>query len=124
MYFHNFESPKGKAQYIWINVVGKRNIDRMALIDTGAWILILPFSIWLQMNNRFKDNLAIPDTRIWAGNSTRVNCRGMTLITIIIDDIQFRYKFYVCADGKQVILGYDFQQDCKIHLNRSRVLLF
>ena len=47
---------------------------------------------------------------------TKVDVRGVTLITLSIANRQFRYRFYVCADARHTILGIDFQEDKHIHL--------
>ena len=82
MYFHNFESPKGNCQYIWIRLRGEANTERMALVDTGAEMSIIPPFIYEQINNKYKSVLRRPDMIIWAGNSTKVDVRGMTNLTL------------------------------------------
>ena len=116
VYFHNFDSPKGNCQYIWVRLRGEANTERMALVDTGAGMSIIPLFIYEQINNKYKSVLRRPDMRIWAGNSTKVDVRGMTNLTLDIHGSQLRHKFYVCSDTRHVILGYDFQKNCKVHL--------
>ena len=88
----------------------------MALVDTGAGMSIIPLFIYEQINNKYKSVLRRPDMRIWAGKSTKVDVRGMTNLALDINGSQLKHKFYVCSDTRHVILGYDFQKNCKIHL--------
>ena len=40
----------------------------------------------------------------------------MNNLSLDIDGSQLKHKFYDCSDTRHVILGYDFQKKCQIHL--------
>ena len=82
--FHNFDSPKGNCQYIWIRLRGEANTERMALVDTGAGMSIIPPFIYEQINDKYKTVLRRPDMRIWAGNSTKVRSRSISSVKLVM----------------------------------------
>ena len=116
IYFHDFQKPRGRPQYIWVNIWGEYATERVALMDTGARIFILPLDIYNQIHSTYRYKLWKTDREIYAGNRTKVDVRGVTIVTLSIANRQFKYRFYVCADARHTILGIDFQEDKHIHL--------
>ena len=57
IYFHDFEKPKGRPQYIWVNIWGEYATERVALMDTGARISILPLEIYNQIHSTYRYKL-------------------------------------------------------------------
>ena len=100
IYFHDFEKPKGRPQYIWVNIWGEHATERVALMDTGARISILPLEIYNQIHSAYRYKLWKTDRAIYAGNRTKVDVRGVTIVTLSIGKRQFKYRFYVCADAR------------------------
>ena len=54
IYFHDFQKPRGRPQYIWVNIWGEYAIERVALMDTGARISIIPLAIYNHNLYRYK----------------------------------------------------------------------
>ena len=96
--------------------MGETNTDRMALMDTGAGISIIPFDVYMIIDKRFRSKIRSTSTRIVAGNDTLCDVRGVCDIRLNIYGSKMKNEFFVCGDASHVIIGYDFQKKHRIHL--------
>ena len=88
--------------------MGETNTDRMALMDTGAGISIIPFDVYMIIDRRFRSKIRATSTRIVAGNDTLCDVRGVCDIRLNIYGSKMKNEFFVCGDASHVIIGYDF----------------
>jgi predicted aspartyl protease len=96
----------------------------LMLVDTGASISILPLDLYEELTDQVKSIIAPTTMTIRTGNSGKVDVRGTAKITFEIDGKPFTYEFYICADCKKPILGFDFQQKYDLYLRPAENALY
>ena len=82
-----------------------------------------------------KNHLAIPveqrpplthsDIRVFSGNSTTNNIKGVIHLSIELQHVKYKWVFHVSSDEVRGILGADFLEryDARVHFARRRVML-
>ena len=85
--------------------MGETNTDRMALMDTGAGISILPFDVYMIIDKRFWSKIRPTETRIKAGNDTLCDVKGVCDIRLNIFGAKMKHELNVCSDASHVIVG-------------------
>ena len=95
---------------------GHKEQGRLFLVDTGAMISVLPFSIYNQIDSYHKSPLQQTKKTVRAGNNSKCDVKGVADIDFQIADKYYKHPFYICGDATQPILGIDFQTKFDMYL--------
>ena len=99
------------STHVFAEIIGSTKPEQLFLADTGANVSIMPIDLYVTIHPSFRNPLYVSDRIITAANGTRIDCRGMSVIHVLLGGYEYVYKYYVCADATFPIFGGDFMHD-------------
>ena len=87
-----------------------------ALIDSGATISLLRYSMYHHTDYSFKTPIVPTIAKLNTGDSSPMTALGMTILHLRIADLKFSHKFVICNrfPDTEIIFGIDIQKKFSI----------
>ena len=86
-----------------------------ALLDTGAFINLMPKDFFDSIHDSQKTELKQADRSITGANSAPIKCHGMSEIHFSVEGTKCKQWFYVCDEDVNVLLGRGFMRKYDVH---------
>ena len=122
-FFHSFKAPKGGHSYIWVDLKSSEN-ERLFLFDTGADVSIMPTHVWKTISKSGRSELMPHGLTIRAGNATKVQCDGVSIVKFRLGVVDFKHHFYICPAATTPLLGLDLHEKFDLHLWPGKRMLY
>ena len=87
-----------------------------ALIDSGAAISLLRYSMYRLIDDSFKTPIQPTTARLHTVDSSPMTALGMTVLHLRIADFKFTHNFIICdrLPDTEIIFGIDIQKKFSI----------
>ena len=102
------DKPHIISTHVFAEIIGSTKPEQLFLADTGASVSIMPMDLYVTIHPSKRNPLYVSDKTITAANGTKIDCRGMSVIHILLGGVKYTYRYYVCTDAVFPILGADF----------------
>ena len=110
------------------------NTEVLMLVDSGAGVSMLPWSIFNALPKYEKPALLPNDLNLTAANAGGIRCFGKCILRFLLADDEYETEFYITEDSTPAILGLPFMhpnsatiqlgKDSHLALHGSRYKLF
>ena len=94
------------------------------LFDTGADVSIMPSHVLKTISKTRRSELMPHGLTIHAGNATKVECDGVSLVKFRLRVEEFKFHFYICPAATTPLLGLDMHEKFDLHLWPGKRMLY
>ena len=94
------------------------------MFDTGADVSIMPTHVWKTISKSGRSELMPHGLTIRAGNATKVECDGVSLVKFRLGVQEFKFHFYICPAATTPLLGLDMHEKFDLHLWPGKRMLY
>ena len=99
-----------------------------ALINSGAAISLIRYSMYQQIDNSFKTPIQTTTAKLNSANSSPMTTLGMTALHLRIADFKFTHNFVICnrLPDTELIFGIDIQKKFSISYawDMAKIVIF